>query len=523
MKRSRPGVFLLAGIVGLLGLAPQAVWAQTPIPILSVTFNPPSVLPGQTSTGTVTLEAPATANQGVGLQGSADGRVTVAPTSVSVPAGARTATFTATVAAGASPGPVTVGAKQAAVETQGTLTITAIQVASVALTPATVRQGSTFTGSVTVEAAAGRDGVTVYLEAVPASRVTVPSTVSVARGATTATFTGTTVPGATAEPVTISAWRTGAGSVVKQAALAVTPIEVASLAFSPATVAPGNTSTGTVTLEAPADANSTVQLNVTQSLAGVSFPFTVTVPTGATTATFTVTTTSQAAPGTASVGAFRGAVSASKVATLTVPGAVSSLTLNAAQAMQGKSVTGTVVLDATVSGATGASVALRSSSSAVTVPASVTVATGSNTATFTATASASAAFGDVTISASRGSGSVAKQAKLTVWGPDVKSVTISSATIKPGDSFTITVTLEAPAGAGGARVAISSLPVMMDPPTATIAAGATTGTFTARARTAANPGGYRVRAIRHETENYATATQTGDIAGKYADLTITRR
>src|SRR2546425_10687720 len=69
--------------------------AGAPLPLSSVTLNPTSVVGGNPSTGTVTLTAPAPAGGAVVTLVST-GAVASVPASVTVPAGATSATFTVT-------------------------------------------------------------------------------------------------------------------------------------------------------------------------------------------------------------------------------------------------------------------------------------------------------------------------------------------------------------------------------------------------------------------------------------------
>src|SRR5439155_1327587 len=118
----------------------------------------------------------------------------------------------------------------------------------------------------------------------------VPSSVAVPAGATTATFTVSTSPVTASTTVTISA---AYGGVSKSATLTVMPPPlptVFSLTLNPTSVIGGlQTSTGTVTLGAPAPAGG-AQVMLSSSNGAASVPSSVTVPAGATSATFAVST-----------------------------------------------------------------------------------------------------------------------------------------------------------------------------------------------------------------------------------------
>ncbi|MGB7921892.1 MAG: PQQ-dependent sugar dehydrogenase [Pyrinomonadaceae bacterium] len=149
-----------------------------------------------------------------------------------------------------------------------------------------------------------------------------------------------------------------------------------------ATIVPGCQSlTGTVTLGSPAPAGGAV-VTLSDNLAAASVPASVTVPAGATTKTFTISTVPVTATQTGSVTAQLGAVT--KSATLRVrPIGVQTLTLNPNPVVGPNSVTGTVMLECPAP-AGGINVALSSSNPAVAAPAatSIRIAAGAKTATF---------------------------------------------------------------------------------------------------------------------------------------------
>src|SRR5205814_3149391 len=120
---------------------------------------------------------------------------------------------------------------------------------------------------------------------------TVLTTVTVPANATTVTFAITTKPVAAVTAVTIKATYNG---VAKTATLTVNPAGPAALAgvaMNPATMIFGSVSTGTVTLTAPAPAGGAVIALSSSDWVSFYLPLSVTVPAGATTAQFTVTST----------------------------------------------------------------------------------------------------------------------------------------------------------------------------------------------------------------------------------------
>jgi hypothetical protein len=159
---------------------------------------------------------------------------------------------------------------------------------SLALNPTSVTGGSPSIGTVTLSGPAPSDGAVVALSS-SSTAGTIPSNVTVPAGATSASFNVSTGAVATATPVAISA---SYGGGTQTASLTVLPAILLSLTLNPATVTGGNPSTGTVTLNGPAPGGgAVVSLSSSDpSVATVPPSGSVTVPAGATSATFTVNT-----------------------------------------------------------------------------------------------------------------------------------------------------------------------------------------------------------------------------------------
>ncbi|RMH08524.1 MAG: peptidase S8 [Armatimonadetes bacterium] len=163
---------------------------------------------------------------------------------------------------------------------------------TLSLNPTSVVGGDSATGTVTLTAAAPSGGFVVNLSSSNPSVASVPSSVTVPAGATSANFTVSTATVSSSTSVTITA---SAGGVSRTTTLTVNPpsssVSLQSLTISPTSVWGGSSATGTVRLSGPAPAGGvTVQLRSSSSRATV--PSTVTVPAGATSASFTIRTTS---------------------------------------------------------------------------------------------------------------------------------------------------------------------------------------------------------------------------------------
>ncbi len=159
---------------------------------------------------------------------------------------------------------------------------------SVALNPTSVTGGFPSTGTVTLSGPAPGSGALVSLSS-SASAATVPASVTVAAGATSANFTVSTSAVTTSTPVTISASYAGG---TKTASLTVTPpssATLSSVALNPTSVTGGSPSTGTVTLSGTAPTGG-AQVLLSSNNGVATVPSNVTVAAGATSATFTVST-----------------------------------------------------------------------------------------------------------------------------------------------------------------------------------------------------------------------------------------
>lgn len=161
---------------------------------------------------------------------------------------------------------------------------------ALSLNPTTVVGGSISTGTVTISAPAPASGFVVNLSSSNTVVATVPSSITIPAGSVSANFAVATSSVSSTASVKITA---SAGGVAHQATLTVSPAtadaSLSSLTIQPNTVSGGATATGTVRLSAPApDGGAVVQLRSSSTRASV--PSSVTVPAGATSASFTITT-----------------------------------------------------------------------------------------------------------------------------------------------------------------------------------------------------------------------------------------
>jgi len=277
--------------VNFLGESPNSNEASaTPNATASVAglvFHPNPVLGGNPSIGTLSLGSPALPGglpATLSVSGSAP--VTV-PTSIVVPAGSYSVDFVANTSPVANTATDTITATSGSSHTSGTLTVQAPSVLAMTFNPNPVVGGNSTIGTVTLNAKAPPGGATVSLLSGAPNIVTVPASVVVAAGNTQATFSVTTnsVVAATAVPITA----TYNGLVITNLMVYPTNINVylSNLTVSPTGVVGAGTSTGTVSLNAPAPAGGAI-VQLKSNDPNVTVPVNVTVPAGSQSASFTI-------------------------------------------------------------------------------------------------------------------------------------------------------------------------------------------------------------------------------------------
>jgi hypothetical protein len=382
------------------GVTKTATITVTPTSrIRAVTFAPPAVTGGTSSTATLTLNGPAPAGGAVVTLSSSNTAAATVPPSATVAAAASSVNVTVSTVRTDQSVNAVITATYGGVSITGTLTVLAAVPTSLGLSPTSVIGGAAnSTATITLTGPAAVGGAVVALSSSNTAAATVPTTVTVANNATSATFTVTTLAVASTTSVTITATRQG---VTRTATLTVNPSAstgLSSVTLSPATVVGGNNSTGTVTLTAGAPAGGAVVSLTSSNTSAATVPANVTVAAGATTATFTVTTLGVAANTSSVITATFASVN--RTATLTVQRAgISTVSVSPTTASAGAAVTGTATLNGKAPPA-GAVVTLSSSNTnAATVPANLTVPSGATQATFPVTVKSVVSTTTVTITA----------------------------------------------------------------------------------------------------------------------------
>ena len=257
---------------------------------------------------------------------------------------------------------------------------------------------------------------------------------------------------------------------------AVSSIPIDRLVFANNIVG-GNSTTGTLSLTEPAPSGGVVVgLGSTASYPTyIAIPTSVTIPAGKKTVTFQIACAVRDTATEINVTAYCGAYT--KTATLTVlPRNLSSISLSQASIVGGNPLFATVRIEG-IAGFYGAGVTINNSSLVATMTSYVLVDSGQSSSNFNIFTNPVTTPQVVTLIAK--GGDVTKAVSFTVLPVGVKAISLSSTSVKPGSSSTATVTLNAPAGANGVVVNLtSSDPSATIPASITIPAGLTAGTVT---------------------------------------------
>ncbi|HEV2472449.1 MAG TPA: choice-of-anchor tandem repeat GloVer-containing protein, partial [Chthonomonadales bacterium] len=358
------------------GVRASAVLTVQPSPISSLSLSPNPVTGGFHSTGTVTLSSPAPAGGKVINLSSANTAEATVPATVTVAATKTTANFAITTKEVTATTGVGITASLSGTQTTAVLTLHALAISSISVSPNPADAGSLVTGTLTLSSAAPTGGQKITLTSSKSTAASVPASITIPAGSSSGTFRVTTHEVTAYTVVTVSASTNGSK---QSASFGVQPLLVTSLSVSPNPVAGGNPVAGTVTISNTAPAGGqAVHLN--SSSASAAVPATVTVPAGASTASFTIATSVVSADVFATITA--SANGSKQQATLTVePIIVSTLTLSPNPVAGGNPVTGTVTLSSPAPPG-GTTVFISSGSSLANVPSTISIAAGSTSGTF---------------------------------------------------------------------------------------------------------------------------------------------
>ncbi len=284
----------------------------TPTVLQSVEPDPGEVVGGSTDTVLPELNGPAPPGGVTVSLTSSNPSLAPVPATALIPAGSTSTPVSVTTGVVTATTTVTFTASWNGTTISGQLQLDPpppppppVTPTSVTFSPATVYGTGGSTGTVELSGPSPAGGTTVTLQiendGFALEAAAVPASVTVPAGASSATFPVTTTPPADSDtPVTISA---GIGSTTyASGTLAVIAPGLQSVTVSSGSVAGGATATGTATLNVAAPAGGALVSLISSNTAAATVPASVTVPAGAASATFAVTTLSQKSTTTVAVG-----------------------------------------------------------------------------------------------------------------------------------------------------------------------------------------------------------------------------
>ncbi|HUI56980.1 MAG TPA: putative Ig domain-containing protein [Bryobacteraceae bacterium] len=259
------------------------------VQVSALVCNPTSLGPSSSSSCAVTLNQAAPTGGSVVLLLSSNTALMVPP-SVTVAAGAASATFNATTGAVASSQSATITATLGASSRIATINLTSaapVSVANLVCNPANLTSGTSSTCVVTLNQAAPTGGVAISLTNTNAT-LAVPPSVTVAAGAISATFTATAGTVAGSQSATITAVLGYSAQSVTIGLTGNAAMTVSSLTCAARSMGASSSTTCTVVLSQAAPAGG-VSVALSTSTALLTVPATVTVAAGQTSATFAAT------------------------------------------------------------------------------------------------------------------------------------------------------------------------------------------------------------------------------------------
>jgi hypothetical protein len=259
------------------------------------------------------------------------------PASVTIPAGQTSANFLIQTTTTGVTTPVTASASYGGVTKSATIDVMApsqpVPISSVTLTPRTIVGGSNqaVQAMVTLASNAPNEGATIMMTSSRPDVAALPRTIRIlfsTQNSAIANFVTSPVSAPTEVTVTATFGGSSQSAVLTVTPQAATAPVMSSFSLNPASVAGGSSSQGTITLSAAAQSATTISLTSLNSPA-VTVPSSVSIPAGATTATFPVTTASVSSQITATIRASLNGTS--RDATLTVTPAGDTVNIERAE------------------------------------------------------------------------------------------------------------------------------------------------------------------------------------------------
>ncbi len=445
---------------------------------ISLSLNPAVVTGGLSSTGTVTVAAPA-GSSGLRVNlSSSNTAVAQVPSAIVLPTGATTGNFNiATFQVGADVSVTITARTPAGVAATATLRVVSLNI-QVTVNPNSVVGGIQNTvGNTVISAPAPAGGSLITLTSSLPSAASVPATDRIPAGATQRLFVIRTSQVSTDRTVTITA-KTSSGRSASTT-MTVRALTIA-LSLSPSTVNGGPAfSTGLVTLGNNAPSGGML-VTLSSNSAAASVPSSVTVGQNTSTKTFSISTNPVAVDTNATITARLPAGRTATAVLRVLAARITLLTLSSFTVIGGDSTTGTVAINIPAP-ANGANISLTSGNAIVQVPPTVTITSGNTWRNFTITTTQTPV--DVNVSITATYGSSTRTVTLQVLAPTLTGLVVNPASVTGGQGSTGTVTIDRNAPAGGIVIQLSKDPAATGSPyvnlpaSVTIPAGSRSASF----------------------------------------------
>lgn len=267
------------------------------VAIASLAINPTLVASGATATGTVTLSGTAPSGGASVTLSSDNAQLATVPSTITVAAGATTATFDVTAGTPQVAAAVTITALYGGVSAFARIVVdaappTGASITLLTITPDIVVGSTPAQGMVTIGSALGVD-TPVALTSSDVTVATVPSSVIVPAGATTATFVVTTLVVPNTGEAEFAVITGASGGTTRSASITTTPLPtgpfITTLKFFPGAVGGGGAVTGRIILNGLATQGGQVTL-VSSQPGVVQVPATVVVLANTSRVDFPITT-----------------------------------------------------------------------------------------------------------------------------------------------------------------------------------------------------------------------------------------
>ena len=306
-------VTITASANGVAQSTQVTVFPANAFKLTGVSLSASSVKGGAGLSGTVSLSGNPLLG-GATILLTSDSKAVQVPASVNLTFGQSSAFFSISTAAVGDPQQVKITATYG--DSTASATLSVKPPLTIALASPTVTGGAPVNGTISLFDPAAAAGAEISLQSTDSALAPAPSSVKIAAGQRSAAFTIPTASVTTSTTVAIGASN---GGITQAALLTINPSGLpapSNLALSPNVVHGGTSTKSTVTISSPAPSGGALVDLLSDNPFAAQVPAFVTIPSGQTSTTFTITTSAVSSTQTATISATVGGVS--KSATLTV-------------------------------------------------------------------------------------------------------------------------------------------------------------------------------------------------------------